>query len=76
MPAEIPRAATPNIPKPDPLQMRNVEFIVVQTEDGNVFALTPQEYKDLQLNLAEILRYAKEADAQIEFYRRRQNATS
>ncbi|AAT69461.1 gp03 [Alphaproteobacteria phage PhiJL001] len=33
-------------------------------------ALTPRQYQNLSNNLAEVLRYVKQADSQLDYYRR------
>ena len=66
---EVPRPLPQPLPKPAPIDLVGVEFIVVETEDGNVLALTPDQYENLALNNAEILRYVTEADQQLDYYR-------
>lgn len=67
---EVPRPERPVLPKPEPINLLDVAWIVVETEEGNVIALTPDQYENLSLNIAEILRYVTEADAQLDYYRR------
>jgi hypothetical protein len=57
------------VPKPASIELRDVEFTVVEGEAGNLLALTASEYEDLALNQAEVLRYVREADAQLDYYR-------
>lgn len=66
---EVPKPLPPALPKPAPIDLVGVEFIVVETEDGNVLALTPDQYENLALNNAEILRYVREANQQLDYYR-------
>ena len=66
---EVPRPSLPLLPKPAPIELRGVEFTVVQGEGGNLLALTAREYEDLALNQAEVLRYVQEADDQLDYYR-------
>lgn len=69
MAVEIERPLPPPLPKPAPIELLDVEVIVVETEDGRVLALTPDQYENLALNNAEILRYVRETDAQLDYYR-------
>lgn len=66
---EIPRPTVAVIPKPDPIYPINVTWVIVKTENGEVLALTREEFEMLQLNIAEVLRYVKEANAQLDYYR-------
>ncbi len=66
---QTPTPLPPPLPKPAPIDLLSVEFIVVETEDGNVLALTPDQYQNLALNNAEVLRYVREADQQLDYYR-------
>ena len=66
---EVPTPTLPTLPRPAPIQLVRVEWVVVQTEDGSVFALTPEQYENLSLNTAEILRYVREARSQLDYYR-------
>lgn len=63
------KPSLPLLPKPAPINLREVTFIVVQTDYGNVLALTAAEYEDLALNNAEVLRYVTEVNAQLDYYR-------
>ena len=62
------------IPKPRPIDLQDVRFVVVKMPEGNLITLTAQEYQKLSLNMAEIIRYVTEADKQIDYYRE-QNET-
>ncbi len=68
-PTEIDRPTKPVLPKPKPLELREVEFKIIELPDGNLIALTPRQYENLSLNMAEILRYIRESDQQLEYYR-------
>jgi DNA topoisomerase VI subunit B len=57
------------LPKPEPLHLNEVKWIVVKTDKGNVLALTPAEYEKLSLNIAEIIRYVTEVNSQLDYYR-------
>ncbi len=57
------------LPKPAPIDLATVNWILVKTEEGEFLALTPAEFELLQLNNVEILRYVKEVNAQIAYYR-------
>ena len=53
------------LPAPRPIQTRAVTWHVLDT--GSV-CLAPREYGDLAHNMAEILRWVKEAQYQLNFY--------
>lgn len=55
-----------NIPKPQPLQLRDIEWRVLNTDNGTYFALTTKEYEELGLNMQDILRFIRESKAYIE----------
>lgn len=61
---------TQTLPKPTPIDLVDVKWIIVRTEGGVVMALTPRQYQNLSNNLAEVLRYVKQADSQLDYYRR------
>lgn len=54
---------TIDIPKPQPLSLRDIEWNVIKTEDQTYFALTPKEYEELSLNMQDILRFIRESKA-------------
>jgi len=39
------------------------------TENGRYLALSPEDFERFQLNQADVVRYIREANAQIEYYR-------
>lgn len=53
------------LPPPSPIRTRVVTLHVLDT--GSV-CMAPQEYKDMAHNMAEILRWVKEARHQLDFY--------
>ena len=65
----------PNIPNPDPIQLNEVEWVVLTPErlpEGDnwvYFSMTPRTYETLARNQAEILRWVKEAQWRLNYYR-------
>lgn len=64
----------PNLPNPEPIAVRDVEWVVLTPETvpkGNYifFALSPEDYKDLALIQADTLRWVKEALWRLNYYR-------
>ncbi|KFH18444.1 hypothetical protein IB60_17210 [Brucella abortus LMN1] len=65
----------PSLPDPRPVQQREVTWRVLTPDDlpdgpGWVFfGLTPDEYEDLALNQAELLRFITEAKWRLRYYR-------
>lgn len=51
------------LPKPEPVTMREIEWRVIRTDEGVWFAITPNDYEDLALNMNEILRWMREVRA-------------
>lgn len=73
---EVPRPdPTPPLPDPAPLDLRAVDWMVVTPDrlppgnDWALMALTPQQYENLSLNMAELLRYVREAKWRLRYYR-------
>jgi DNA topoisomerase VI subunit B len=67
---EIPKPPRIILPAEEPITLQGVKWTVVQTKDGSFIALVPSEYEKLSLNMAEILRYVKDVNTQLEFYRK------
>lgn len=75
-PIEVERPpARANIPLPSPISTRPVQWVVVTSNnlppgDGWVIiGLTPDQYENLSMNTAEMLRWAREAGYQLRYYR-------
>lgn len=66
---------TPPLPDPAPLELRPVDWAVVtaetlpQGEGWVLMGLTPEQYENLSLNTAEMLRYVREAKWRLRYYR-------
>ncbi|MDB9980528.1 hypothetical protein OAD61_00300 [bacterium] len=69
----------PIVPKPDPLSLRDVEFIVITPEnidevfanlknDQVLFAVTTKGYEDLALNLSDVRAYINQQKGIIILY--------
>jgi hypothetical protein len=56
------------LPKPDPISLNDIEWKIVEADNEKYIALTPEDYEDLSLNMAEILRYIKELNSQLDYY--------
>ena len=69
VPETIERPATVILPKPRPVDLADVEWVVVRDSTGRYIALTPEDFEALQLNLADVVRYIREANAQLDYYR-------
>lgn len=73
--AEIPKPETrPVLPDPAPIKTQEVDWIILTDKstikEGEAFiALTPQNYEDLSLTMADILRWIKEANWRLKYYR-------
>ena len=63
------------MPNPQPIETRTVEWTVLTPEtipdsdDWSYFGLTADEYEDLALNQADILRWVREAAWRLRYYR-------
>ena len=76
-PVEIvqPSQAKPNLPNPQPIEINNFKFKVLTettlpSESGWVYyGLTPSQYEILARNTAEMLRWIKEANWRLKYYR-------
>ncbi len=58
------------LPTPQPVQLEDVQWKVLQSGSEPYFALTTKGYEALSRNIAELTRWAQEASYQIDFYRR------
>lgn len=68
-PEEHKQPPLPVLPKPQPVRTETVKWQVVQVNGESLFAVTAQGYEALARNLAETIRWAKEASWQLDFYR-------
>lgn len=74
VPEEIARPADrPALPNPQPVEMLDVDWKVVTPDtlpEGRyvLFALTPQQYESLSLNMAELRRWIDEAMWRLDYY--------
>ena len=72
---ERPSQAKPNLPNPQPIEINNFKFkVLTETtlpkESGWVYyGLRPQDYEILARNTAEMLRWIKEANWRLKYYR-------
>lgn len=66
---------TPPLPDPRPLDLLEVDWRVVtpetlpEGEGWSLIALDPQQYQNLSTNMAELLRYVREAKWLLRYYR-------
>lgn len=56
------------MPLPKPIELMKVEFATIETEQGTRFVFTPDQYERLTLNIAEMLRWIKEAMWRLQYY--------
>ncbi|ATS92242.1 o-spanin [Stenotrophomonas phage DLP4] len=68
-PVEAKQPPPPVLPKPQPVRTESVEWRVVQVDGESLFAVTARGYEALSRNLADTIRWAKEASWQLDFYR-------
>lgn len=68
-PAEPKQPPLPVLPKPQPVRTESVQWRLVQVDGETLFAVTARGYESLSRNLAETIRWAKEASWQLDFYR-------
>ena len=72
---EIPQPESrPNLPDPEPIKTQEVDWIILTDKniikEGEVFiALTPKNYEDLSLTMSDILRWIKEANWRLKYYK-------
>lgn len=76
MPTEVVRPdPTPPLPNPRPLDLFEVDWTVVTPEtlpageDWSLIALDAQQYQNLSNNMAELLRYVRESQWLLRYYR-------
>lgn len=60
--------AKPPLPRPAPVETLPVDWTVVATEDGPALALTEEQFQHLAQNLAELLRWIREAAWRLHYY--------
>lgn len=58
----------PPLPEPNPVELVPVDWTVVEADGVRLLALTPQQYENLTLNLAELLRWIQEAAWRLRYY--------
>lgn len=63
-----PPPAKPKLPAPEPIELVRPDWQVVVTEEGPLLALTEKEFEILASNLAEILRWIREAAWRLHYY--------
>ena len=64
----------PALPDPAPIKTHDVDWIILTDKniikEGEVFiALTPKNYEDLSLTMSDILRWIKEANWRLKYYK-------
>lgn len=65
----------PNLPDPEPIQIYSIKWLVVTKDNlptGDnwvLYGITPQDYKNLSLILADTSRWAKESMWRINYYK-------
>lgn len=72
-PVEVERPTKATLPAPQPIDIQPIEWNVITPErvpEGEwvYFALTPEQYETLSRNVAEILRWVKEAQWRLDYY--------
>lgn len=65
---EAERPTRPPLPTPLSIELMEVEWRTVETKSGTLLVLTPKEFEALSYNLAEILRWVKEAMWRLQYY--------
>ena len=68
-PLSIKEPPRPVLPRPEPVKTEQVRWQVVDVGGEPMFALTARGYEALSRNMAEMIRWAKEASWQLDFYR-------
>lgn len=60
------------LPTPTPVKLHNINWEVIVIPDGEdtkvYFAISPGDYENLSLNMAEILRWNREMKWQLRYY--------
>jgi hypothetical protein len=64
----------PNLPAPEPIQTRPLKWKVLTEKDKLVkgqayIALSTKDYENLSLNLADVVRWIKEARWRLKYYK-------
>ena len=73
--AEIPRPETrPNLPDPAPIKTHDIDWKILTeksiiSEGEAYFALSPKDYEELALTMADIIRWIKEAGWRLNYYK-------
>jgi len=57
------------LPAPEPVSLLPVEWRIVRVDGLPAFALSAHGYENLSRNMADILRWMREADHQLNHYR-------
>jgi len=60
--------AKPPLPEPEPVDLVAVDWAVVETPSGPMIALSEEQFELLAQNLAEILRWIREAAWRLAYY--------
>jgi len=63
-----PPPAKPKLPEPEPILLVKPDWEVIVTEEGPMLALTEEQFQILATNLAEILRWIREAAWRLDYY--------
>ncbi len=65
----IPQPTITALPKPAPIDLVEVRWSTVSVGENQALALSAKQYENLSTNFAEILRWVKEANSQLDHYR-------
>lgn len=68
-PAEVKEPPRSVLPRPEPVRTEQLQWRVVEVDGEPLFALTARGYEALSRNVADMVRWAREASWQIDFYR-------
>lgn len=69
-PTETKQPPLPVLPAPEPVKLETVRWQVVEVDGEALFALPARGYEALSRNMSEMVRWAREASYQLDFYRR------
>lgn len=58
----------PPLPDPTPIETTDVDWKVIETPEGPMLALDQRQFENLSNNLAEILRWVREAAWRLHYY--------
>jgi len=58
----------PPLPDPNPIEVTNVDWTVIETPEGPMLVLDQRQFENLSNNLAEILRWVREAAWRLHYY--------